>query len=90
MSAREAARHICIASFAASCGGRQSAVDAAGVQAGQLESLWWLFFYVTAAVYVIVMAVLMAAFIRRQRSTNETPPDTETITPARTNVQPMS
>jgi cytochrome c oxidase subunit II len=77
---------ILAASAAASCGGRQSALDAAGVQAGQLESLWWLFFYITAAVYVIVMAVLVMAFIRRQRSNERDPPDKKTNTPREQSV----
>jgi cytochrome c oxidase subunit II len=50
-----------------SCGGRQSAVDAAGIQAERLESLWWLFFWVCAAVYVIVMVALSIAFFRSDR-----------------------
>lgn len=60
------------------CGGSQSALDAAGVQAGRLENLWWLFFWVCAAVYVIVMAVLLAALFRRKAGSSETPPE---ITP---------
>lgn len=63
---------LCLAM--ASCGGQQSVVDAAGVQAERLESLWWLFFYVTLGVYVVVMAVVIAAFIRRA-SRSEVPPD---------------
>lgn len=72
---------IFIASLAISCGGRQSVVDAAGVQAGHLESLWWLFFYVTASVYVIVMAVLATAFIKRRRVNEQEAPNTKTNTP---------
>jgi cytochrome c oxidase subunit 2 len=59
----------------ASCGGRQSAVNAAGIQAERLEGLWWLFFYVTGFVYVAVMAVLLIAFIRNRRADEATPPD---------------
>ena len=58
-----------------SCGGRQSAVDAAGIQAERLENLWWLFFGVCAAVYVIVMAVLLIAFFRNRRGGPDTAPD---------------
>ena len=58
-----------------SCGGRQSAVDAAGIQAERLESLWWLFFYVCGAVYVIVMAVLLTVFFRNQRAGSDSAPD---------------
>jgi cytochrome c oxidase subunit II len=60
-----------------SCGGRQSAVDSAGVQAAHLEDLWWLFFYVLSSVYVIVMAVLITAVLRRRRSDHTTVPDTK-------------
>src|SRR5215213_5528949 len=59
---------IAIAGFITSgCRGSQSALDSAGVQAGRLESLWWLFFSITAAVYVIVMAVMLAALVRRRK-----------------------
>ncbi|MBV9215780.1 MAG: cytochrome c oxidase subunit II [Acidobacteria bacterium] len=60
----------------ASCGGNQSAVDAAGIQAERLESLWWLFLYITAAVYVIVMIVLGVAVARRRRATAASVPET--------------
>jgi cytochrome c oxidase subunit 2 len=59
------------------CRGSQSALDSAGVQAGRLENLWWLFFGVTAAVYVIVMAVVIIAFVRRKKADNETAPEIE-------------
>jgi cytochrome c oxidase subunit 2 len=75
---------IFAASVAVSCGGRQSAVDAAGVQASQLEHLWWMFFYVTAAVYVMVMVVLLTAVFRRQRSNENDAPDKTTNTPRET------
>ena len=60
----------------ASCGGRQSAIDSAGLQADRLESLWWLFFWVLGSIYVIVMAVLITAVLRRRRSHSETAPET--------------
>src|SRR5829696_1176623 len=59
-----------------SCGGRQSAVDAAGIQAERLEDLWWIFFWVCTAVYVIVMAVLLTAFFRSKRADSQSAPDT--------------
>lgn len=63
----------------ASCRGSQSALDAAGLQSGRLESLWWLFFGVCATVYLIVMAVLLTAFFRARRedtkSDAQTAPD---------------
>jgi len=61
---------------ASSCGGRQSAVDAAGIQAERLESLWWIFFWVTAVVYIVVMVLLIVAFFRNKRSNEEERPDT--------------
>lgn len=61
--------------FAVSCGGPQSAVESAGIQAERLEFLWWLFFWVCGAVYVIVMAVLIAALIRNKRADSATEPD---------------
>ena len=53
----------------------QSALDAAGIQAARLESLWWLFFYICAAVYVIVMAVLLTALFRRPKADASQAPD---------------
>ena len=61
----------------ASCGGRQSALDAAGIQAERLQDLWWLFFYITAAVYLIVMAVLLIALFRNKKVDERTPPEVE-------------
>jgi cytochrome c oxidase subunit 2 len=58
-----------------SCGGRQSAVDAAGLQASRLESLWWLYFWVCTAVYVIVMAALAIAILRSRKADAATPPE---------------
>ena len=59
-----------------SCGGRQSAIDAAGIQAGRLESLWWIFFWVTAVVYVIVMIVLLTALFRGKKVREDAAPET--------------
>ena len=61
--------------LSAACGGSQSALDAAGIQAERLQSLWWLFFYITAAVYVIVMAVLLIAWSKSRKSNAADPPD---------------
>jgi cytochrome c oxidase subunit II len=66
---------IAAAIITMSCGGRQSAVDAAGIQSERLESLWWLFFYITSSVYVIVILVLLIAWIRSRKSDNDTLPD---------------
>lgn len=60
----------------ASCGGRQSALNAAGIQAERLQDLWWMFFYIIAVVYVLVMAVLLAALFRNQRADADTSPQT--------------
>lgn len=59
----------------ASCGGPQNALDSAGVQAGRLESLWWVFFWVCAVVYVIVMAILVIAFLRNRRADEKSAPE---------------
>ncbi len=56
-------------------GGRQSAVDAAGIQADRLEHLWWLFFWITAVVYVVVIALLIIAWIRNKRANEQDRPD---------------
>lgn len=61
---------------AAACSGRQSALDAAGIQAERLESLWWIFFWVTAVVYVAVMVLLIIAWIRNHGSGAQGLPDT--------------
>ena len=61
----------------AACGGQQNALDSAGIQAGRLESLWWIFFWVTASVYVIVMVVLLIAVYRRRRADENTAPETK-------------
>lgn len=62
--------------LALSCGGRQSAVDPAGIQADRLAGLWWLFLWVTAAVYVIVMIVLIIAIFRRPKVKEDAVPET--------------
>ena len=46
----------------------QSALDAAGVQAVRLESLWWVMFWTCAAVYVLVLAALFIALYKGGRS----------------------
>ena len=67
---------LALASFLfLSCGGKQSAVDAAGIQAERLEFLWWFFFWICGAVYVVVMAVLIAAIVRNQRADQNDAPD---------------
>jgi cytochrome c oxidase subunit 2 len=45
-----------------------SVLDAAGPQAGRIESLWWIFFWVCAAVFVLVLIALLAAVLRRRRA----------------------
>jgi cytochrome c oxidase subunit II len=56
----------------------QSALDAAGVQAAQIEWLWWVMFWVTAAVFVVVVAALLLA-VRRGRSTDAPRPDDRSL-----------
>jgi cytochrome c oxidase subunit 2 len=45
----------------------QSALDAAGQQARQIEDLWWIFFWVCAVVFVLVAGALFIALFRRGR-----------------------
>jgi hypothetical protein len=40
--------------------------DTTGLQAGTLESVWWLFFGVTCVVYAVVLGTLGAAMLRRR------------------------
>lgn len=56
----------------------QSALDAAGAQAGHIEGLWWLYFWVCAAAYVVVVALTVTAIARRRvREREAREPDTE-------------
>jgi cytochrome c oxidase subunit 2 len=47
-------------------GSPHSALDPAGVQAGRIAGLWWIFFWVSAGVYVVTMAVILLAAFRRR------------------------
>ena len=67
-----------VTALLSACGGRQSAVESAGVQAGRLEELWWIFLYVLTGIYVLVIAVLLVAVLRRKRADAATPADTKT------------
>ena len=70
------ARSLTVASMSLTVYGQdQSALNAAGIQAERLESLWWLFFYICAAVYVTVMAVLLTALFRTQKAESGSSPD---------------
>ncbi|MDQ6679318.1 MAG: cytochrome c oxidase subunit II [Acidobacteriota bacterium] len=58
----------------AGCAGRQqSAVDAAGLQAGKIETLWWFFLWLMTAIFLSVMAVLLLALTRRHRGIEQEP-----------------
>ena len=46
----------------------QSVLDAAGVQAGRIETLWWLMFWVTTVVTVLVFVALGWAVMRARRA----------------------
>src|SRR3982751_4330990 len=59
-----------------SCGGSQSALDAAGIQSQRLENLWWLFFAICTFVYVVVMAVVLTALFKTKKVTAGTKPET--------------
>jgi cytochrome c oxidase subunit II len=52
---------------------RQSALDAAGLQAAQIETLWWAMFWVTTAVFLAVVgAVALAVGRSRTRTSGST------------------
>jgi hypothetical protein len=42
----------------------QSVLDSAGIQAGRIETLWWVMFWVTSIVAVVVLGFLAAAVLR--------------------------
>ncbi|MDB5296951.1 MAG: hypothetical protein JWO31_2934, partial [Phycisphaerales bacterium] len=46
--------------------GPHSALDPAGVQAGRIARLWWIFFWVCTGVYLVTMAVVVIAAFRRR------------------------
>jgi cytochrome c oxidase subunit 2 len=52
---------------------QQSAVNAAGPQAGHIEHLWWAFFWILAAIFVIVIAIALWALSRRHRGIEQEP-----------------
>lgn len=50
----------------------QSALDAAGSYAAQIEALWWVFFWISAVVYALIVVALVAAVFRRRREDDTT------------------
>jgi cytochrome c oxidase subunit 2 len=54
---------------------RQSVLDAAGIQAQRIETLWWVMFWVTTIVTVIVLALLAWAVMRARRGRAAAPDD---------------
>ncbi|HJT86419.1 MAG TPA: cytochrome c oxidase subunit II [Bryobacteraceae bacterium] len=64
---------VCLLS--AGCAGvHQSAVDAAGPQAGRIAALWWFFLALLGVIFVVVIAFTFWALLRRGRGI-----DTESI-----------
>lgn len=53
--------------------GSPSALDPHGGAAARIASLWWVMFSISAAIFVLVLGLLLAAFLRRRRSTSDTP-----------------
>jgi cytochrome c oxidase subunit II len=53
----------------------QSVLDAAGIQAGRIETLWWVMFWVTLLVTVAVLSVLALAVVRARRNDPSTAGD---------------
>jgi len=50
----------------AGCGGAQSVLDPAGLQASRTAHVWWIYFDVCAVMYVLVMAAVIAAVLRHR------------------------
>jgi cytochrome c oxidase subunit II len=63
-----------LAPLLAGCGGMQSTLDPAGLQAERIDRLWWLYFWVSVVVYVIVMAFITWAVMRRRGGSNDPTP----------------
>jgi cytochrome c oxidase subunit 2 len=60
--------------FLAGCAvSHQSAVDAAGPQAGRIAWLLWLFIYLLAAIFVVVIGLTIWALARRRRGFEQEP-----------------
>ena len=53
----------------------QSVLHAAGIQAGRIETLWWVMFWVTLVVTAVVLAILAAAVMRARRQEPSTAGD---------------
>jgi cytochrome c oxidase subunit 2 len=51
----------------------QSVLDAAGVQAGRIEQLWWVMFWTTTSVTMIVLAVLAWSVMRARQQDPHAP-----------------
>ena len=47
-------------------GHQQSALDPAGTQSDQINTLWWSFFWILGLVFIIVMVILLLTLSRRQ------------------------
>jgi cytochrome c oxidase subunit II len=60
--------------FLSACAGhQQSAMDAAGPQAGRIETLWWFFFATLSLIFVIVIATLLVSLARAHRGIEQEP-----------------
>jgi cytochrome c oxidase subunit 2 len=59
--------------LAACAGHQQSAVDAAGPQAGRIEGLWWFFFWILLAIFIIVLITLFVSLSRGHRGIEQEP-----------------
>ena len=62
--------------FLLSLASPQSALDAAGPQAAQVERLWWVLFWVCTVIFVLVITLLLIAVFKR-RKTGENDPGSE-------------
>ncbi len=72
-SALVATSAVSLAILDGCAGHQQSAVDAAGPQAGRIETLWWFFLAVLGSIFVIVMALTAWTLTKRHRGFEQEP-----------------
>jgi cytochrome c oxidase subunit 2 len=63
---------IALALILSGCGvSHQSAVDAAGRQAGEIEELFWFFIVLLGAIFLIVIALMLGPLFKRRHGTEQ-------------------
>ena len=68
-------------------GHQQSAVDAAGPQAGRIETLFWFFLAILGAVFIIVMAAAAWTLTKRHRGIEQEPLERTHLPPPQTETR---